>query len=103
MEKKSKFLPESISALLRNLSLRGAGLLICLIAVILILTLCFGSSYLSGFAVRSSFGNHGFFGYIASFFRYVVGFITTVFILRCWYRTVCDDDIFSYAVIGCDS
>ena len=86
MEKKSKFLPESISALLRNLSLRGAGLLICLIAVILILTLCFGSSYLSGFAVRSSFGNQGFFGYIASFFRYVVGFIPTVFILLCLLR-----------------
>ncbi len=86
MEKKSKFLPESISALLRNLFLRGAGLLICLIAVILILTLCFGSSYLSGFAVRSSFGNQGFFGYIASFFRYVVGFIPTVFILLCLLR-----------------
>ena len=86
MEKKSKFLPESLSALLRNLSLRASGLVLCFVAVWLILTLCFGSSYLSGFAVRGSFGGQGLFGYIVSFFRYVVGFIPSLFIFLCLVR-----------------
>ena len=86
MDRKSKFLPESLSALLRNLTLRASGLLLCLIAVWMLLTLCFASSYLSGFAVRSTFGGQGVFGYIVSFFRYVIGFIPTVFVLLCLMR-----------------
>ena len=75
MEKKSKFLPESISALLRNLSLRAIGAVVCLLALWLILTLFFSGSYLSGFATRSSFGNQGLIGGVVAFARYVVGFI----------------------------
>ena len=86
MDKKSKFLPESFSALLRNLSLRALGIVLCLIALWLILKLLFSGSYLSGFAVRGSFGTQGIFGYIVAFSRYVVGFIPTLFLFLCLAR-----------------
>ena len=86
MDKKSKFLPESISALLRNLSMRALGALVCLIALLLILALFFGGSYLSGFATQSTFGGQGIIGGTVAFFRYVVGFIPTLFLLLCLAR-----------------
>ena len=86
MDKKSKFLPESISALLRSLSMRALGVIICLIAVWLILTLLFSNSYLSGFAVQGSFGGQGLIGGTVAFLRYVVGFIPTLFLFLCLTR-----------------
>ena len=83
MDKKSKFLPESISAMLRSLALRALGIVLCLIAVWLIALLFFSSSYLSGFAVQSSFGNRGIFGNIVFFIRYVIGFIPALFLFLC--------------------
>jgi len=83
MDKKSKFLPESISVMLRNLSLRALGIVLCLIAVWLILILFFSNSYLSGFAVQGSFGNRGIIGNIVFFIRYVIGFIPTLFLFLC--------------------
>lgn len=86
MDKKSKFLPESISLLLRNLSLRALGVIICLLTLWLILVLFFGNSYLSGFAVKGSFGSQGVIGGTVAFLRYVIGFIPTLFLLLCFAR-----------------
>ena len=83
MDKKSKFLPESISAMLRSLSLRALGILFCLIAVWLILVLFFSNPYLSGFAAHGSFGDRGLVGNIVGFIRYVIGFIPTLFLFLC--------------------
>ena len=86
MDKKSKFLPESISSLLRNLTLRALGALVCLIALLLILALFFGGSYLSGFATQSTFGGQGVIGGTVAFSRYVVGFIPSLFLFLCLAR-----------------
>ena len=86
MDKKSKFLPESISSLLRNLTLRALGALVCLIALLLILALFFGGSYLSGFATQSTFGSQGVIGGTVAFSRYVVGFIPSLFLFLCLAR-----------------
>jgi S-DNA-T family DNA segregation ATPase FtsK/SpoIIIE len=83
MEKRTKLLPESISALLRNLSLRGIGILFCLLSAVLILKLFFMNPYLSGVAAQGSFGNQGFFGNIVVLIRYVIGFIPTLFLFLC--------------------
>ena len=83
MDKKSNFLPESISLMLRNLSLRAVGILLCLISLVLILNLFFSNPYLSGFAVKGSFGTHGIIGNVVAFFRYVIGFIPTLFLWLC--------------------
>lgn len=86
MDKKSNFLPESISALLRSLALRGVGLVVSLLALWLILVLFFGGSYLSGVAVQGSFGSQGLIGGTVAFCRYVVGFIPTLFLFLCLMR-----------------
>lgn len=86
MDKKSNFLPESISAVLRNLTLRGVGLLLVLMSLWLILVLFFGGSYLSGIAVQSSFGHQGLIGGTVAFFRYNVGFVPTLFLFLCLTR-----------------
>ena len=83
MESKSKFLPESMAVLLRKFSLRACGVLLCLISLYLILILFFSNSYLSGFAVRSSFGAHGIVGNVVAFSRYVVGFVPSLFLFLC--------------------
>ena len=83
MDRKSKFLPESISALLRNLALRIVGALLCVIALWLCLKLFFANPFLSGFAARGSFGSQGLFGGAVAFSRYVIGFIPTLFLLFC--------------------
>ena len=83
MEKKSRFLPASISAMLRNLTLRGIGILLCLISLILVVSLVFFNPYLSGFAVDGSFGSQGIIGNIVGFVKYVVGFLPSLFLFLC--------------------
>ena len=83
MNKKSKFLPESISRVLRNLSLRTLGILFCLISIWLIFALFFYNPYLSGFAAQGSFGTNGIIGNIVAFTRYVIGFIPAMFLFMC--------------------
>ena len=86
MEKKANFLPESISLMLKNLSLRALGLVICIISLWLILALFFYSPYLSGFAVQGTFGGQGLIGGTVAFVRYVVGFIPGLFLFLCLAR-----------------
>ena len=83
MEKKSKFLPASVSAMLRNLLLRSCGVLLCLISIWLVFALIFFNPYLSGFATVSSFGNQSIIGNIVGFIKYVVGFLPTLFLFLC--------------------
>jgi hypothetical protein len=83
MEKRTNLLPESISALLRNLSLRGVGILFCLLSGLLILKLFFMNPYLSGIAAQGSFGTQGIFGNGVGLIRYVIGFIPALFLFLC--------------------
>lgn len=83
MTKKSKFLPESISVTLRNLSVRALGILFCLLSVWFIFALFFYNPYLSGFAADGTFGNQGIIGNIVVFARYVIGFIPALFLFMC--------------------
>ena len=83
MEKKSKFLPASMSALLRNLFLRGCGVALCIVSLVLVFTLIFFNPYLSGFATASSFGSQGVIGDVVGFFRYVLGFVPSLFLFLC--------------------
>ena len=83
MDKKSRFLPESMAVLLRKFALRAGGLLLCVISLWLILILFFSNSYMDGFAVRSSFGTRGLITNLVAFSRYVVGFIPSLFLFLC--------------------
>ena len=83
MNKKSKFLPTSISDMLRKLSVRGIGILFCLCSLWLVFALFFYNPYLSGFAVQGTFGSQGIIGNIVTFTRYVVGFIPALFLFLC--------------------
>lgn len=83
MNKKSKFLPTSISDMLRKLYVRGIGILFCLCSLWLVFALFFYNPYLSGFAVQGTFGSQGIIGNIVTFTRYVVGFIPALFLFLC--------------------
>ena len=83
MERRSHFLPESIARVLRSLSLRGLGILFCLIALWMIFVLCFSDPYLTGFGAYGTFGKQSLFGNVVGFMRYVIGFIPTMFLLLC--------------------
>lgn len=83
MNKKSQFLPTSISDMLHKLFVRGVGILFCLISLWLVFALFFYDPYLSGFAAHGTFGNQGIIGNIVVFVRYVIGFIPALFLFMC--------------------
>jgi len=83
MNKKSNFLPTSISEMLRKLSVRGLGILFCLLSLWLVLILFFQNPYLSGFAAQGTFGTRGIIGNVVGLVRYVVGFIPALFLFMC--------------------
>lgn len=83
MEKRSKFLPTSISVMLRNLLLRSGGIILCLISLWLIVSLVFFNPYLSGFAADGNFGTQSIMGNIVGFIRYIVGFVPALFLFLC--------------------
>lgn len=83
MEKRSRFLPASLSVMLRNLLLRGAGIALCLLSLWLVVSLFIFNPYLSGFAAESNFGSQGITGNIVGFIRYILGFIPTLFLFLC--------------------
>ncbi len=86
MEGTSRFLPERLSGALKDLAWRLLGGCMFLIGACAILSAVFYDSYLDGWAVSSTFGNHGIFGYIVGFLRYVFGFIPMVFLFLCLMR-----------------
>ena len=83
MNKKSQFLPTSISDMLHKLFVRGVGILFCLISLWLVFALFFYDPYLSGFAAHGTFGNQGIIGNVVVFVRYVIGFIPALFLFMC--------------------
>ena len=83
MRKKSKFLPDSISAVLHNIGLRASGALLCLLSLWLILDLFFLDPYLTSFGVTGSFGNQGIMATVVVFIKYFVGFIPSLFLFLC--------------------
>ena len=83
MEKKSHFLPASISAVLRKLSLRGMGIIFCCLSIWLVFALIFSDPYLSGFAAQGTFGRQGLIGNLVGFIRYMIGFVPAVFLFAC--------------------
>ena len=83
MEKKSRFLPTSISVMLRNLLLRGAGIVLCLLSLWLVVSLIVLNPYLTGFAADGNFGVQGITGNAVGFIRYMLGFIPTLFLFLC--------------------
>ena len=69
--------------MLRNLLLRGTGILLCLLSLWLVISLITFNPYLSGFAADSNFGVQGITGNIVGFIRYIIGFIPTLFLFLC--------------------
>lgn len=87
MDGTSRFLPERLSGALKELAWRVLGLVLFVIGAFAILSGIFYNSYLDGWAVSSTFGNHGIFGYIVGFLRYVFGFIPMMFLFLCLMRS----------------
>ena len=83
MEKRSHLLPESIARVLRNLSLRGLGVLFCAISLWMIFVLFLYDPYLSGVGAYGTFGEQSLIGNVVGLMRYGVGFIPTLFLLLC--------------------
>ena len=86
MEGKSRFLPEKLSGALKSLAWRLGGVIMFLLGGIFILSAVFYNSYLDGWAVSSTFGDHGIIGNLVSFMRYVFGFIPMMFLFLCLMR-----------------
>jgi len=87
MSGKSRFLPEKLSGALKSLAWRVLGLVMFLFGGVAILAAVFHDSYLDGWAVSSTFGNHGLMGNLISFLRYSVGFIPMIFLFLCLMRS----------------
>ena len=87
MEGKSRFLPEKLSGALKSLAWRVLGLVMFVFGGLSILAAIFYNSYLDGWAVSSTFGNHGIMGNFVSFVRYVFGFIPMIFLFLCLMRS----------------
>ena len=86
MEGKSRFLPERLSGALKDLAWRLLGGAMFCVGVLAILSALFYNSYLDGWAVSSTYGNHGIFGWVVGFMRYVFGFIPMIFLFLCLMR-----------------
>ena len=86
MDGQSRFLPERVSGALKNLAWRALGLGMFVFGALAIFGAIFYNSYLAGWAVSSTFGNHGILGWFVGFVRYVVGFIPMMFLFLCLMR-----------------
>jgi len=87
MDGKSRFLPEQLSGALKSLAWRLLGVFMFLFGGILILAAIFHNSYLDGWFVSSTFGEHGIIGNLVGFMRYVFGFIPMIFLFLCLMRS----------------
>ena len=86
MKSESKFLPDSVSGVLKSLLLRICGTTILLVGIWALLALVFHNSYLDGFACASTFGPQSFMGNVVGFVRYVIGFVPALFVILCCMR-----------------
>ena len=83
MEKKSSFLPESVSGALKALSKRVCGGAMLVIALWAAVALVFFDPNLDGVAAASTFGNQSIMGDIVGGLRFVIGFIPALFFILC--------------------
>ena len=83
MEKKSSFLPESVSGALKALSKRVCGGVMLVIALWAAVALVFFDPNLDGVTAASTFGNQSIMGNIVGGLRFVIGFIPALFFILC--------------------
>ena len=86
MVSKSKFLPDSVSGVLKSLLARIFGGVVFLLGLWAAIALVFYDPYLDGFAVASTFGSQSLVGNIVGFVRYLVGMVPGLFLFLCLAR-----------------
>lgn len=86
MAGKSKFLPDSVSGMLKSLASRVLGAVVFLLGVWATFALLFYNPYLDGFAVSSTLGNQSVMGVCVGAIRYAVGVIPGLFLVLCFAR-----------------
>ena len=86
MSGQSKFLPESVSGALRGLCAKLCGFVVLVFAVWSIVALFFHDPYLDGIAAAGNFGTQSLMGNFVGLFRYVIGYIPTLFLFLCLAR-----------------
>ena len=82
----SKFLPDSISGMLKKLLARLFGALVLICGVWAVWAMLFYNPYLSGFGVAGSYGTQSVMGYIVGFVRYAIGALPGLFVFMCVVR-----------------
>ena len=83
MSGQSRFLPESVSGALRGLCAKLCGVAILILAAWLVVTLIFHNPYLTGVAASGNFGTQSLIGNFVGLFRYVIGYVPTLFLFLC--------------------
>ena len=83
MSGQSRFLPESVSGALRGLCAKLCGVAILILAAWLVVALIFHNPYLTGVAASGNFGTQSLIGNFVGLFRYVIGYVPTLFLFLC--------------------
>ena len=83
MSGQSRFLPESVSGALRGLCAKLCGVAILIFAAWLVVALIFHNPYLTGVAASGNFGTQSLIGNFVGLFRYVIGYVPTLFLFLC--------------------
>ncbi len=86
MERQSRFLPESVSGALKNISVKICGVVVLAIGIVLLIAYLFYNPYLDGVLTASNFGTQGLIGNMVGLLRYAVGFVPGLFLLLCVVR-----------------
>ena len=82
-KKSNKFLPDSISGMLKALVARVVGAVVFVLGAWAVWATLFYNPYLSGFGVSGTFGEQSIMGYVVGFVRYAVGAVPGVFGFMC--------------------
>ncbi|MDR1207654.1 MAG: DUF87 domain-containing protein [Rickettsiales bacterium] len=80
MSEQTRFLPESMTAALKNFAARAAGALLLGLGVGFIVALVRHDPFLAGFMTASDFGRQSFIGDIISFIIFGIGWVPTLFV-----------------------
>lgn len=86
MVRNSRFLPDSVSGVLKSMLSRILGGLVCVFGVWATVALLLYNPYLDGVAVSSSFGSQSMMGLFVGAVRYVVGVVPGIFLMLCFAR-----------------
>ena len=82
----NKFLPDSISGVLKAFVARVFGALVCVGGVWAVFAMLFYDPYLSGFGTSGTFGDQSVMGNIVGFVRYAIGAVPGLFVFLCMAR-----------------